>query len=282
MEPLSSWPSWISARVRSHSRLGPECHTGHLITNVLARPFSISSFRLADLSGKANSCFRDQLEPSAIPLVNLSVLISGCCLGKARFIAALLCQHGPSDPRQLVGESRGQNVRMQAHSGASEPDPEAVLRPVRRPQQNDPGCLHEEHAQVTVAALGDASEDGSVSGRHLLRDETEPSRKVPPFRECRATTDRGNHRTRNDRANARHGHDPSTTVITFCQRLDLIGHGFNSPIELPPVAGKIARVHTMRGERTSVRLARMSGNTWRRKRSPCRTMVPRSRRKPRI
>jgi hypothetical protein len=50
---------------------------------------------------------------------------------------------------------------MQALSGASEPDPEAVLRPVRRPQQNDPGCLHEEHAQVTVAALGEASEDGS-------------------------------------------------------------------------------------------------------------------------
>src|SRR6266516_1937004 len=181
MERLSSWPSWISARVRSHSRLGPEGHTGHLITNVLARPFSISSLRLADLSGKANSCFRDQLEPSAIPLVNLSVLISGCCLRKARFIAALLCQHGPSDPRQLVGESRGQNVRMQAHSGASEPDPEAVLRPVRRPQQNDPGCLHEEHAQVTVAALGDASEDGSVSGRHLLRDETEPSRTLALF-----------------------------------------------------------------------------------------------------
>jgi hypothetical protein len=54
-EPLSSWPSWISARVRSHSRLGPEGHMGHLITNALARPFSISSFRLADLGGKANS-----------------------------------------------------------------------------------------------------------------------------------------------------------------------------------------------------------------------------------
>src|SRR4029077_10571541 len=49
MEPLSSWPSWISARVRSHSRLGPKGHTGHLITNTLAKPFSISSFRLADL-----------------------------------------------------------------------------------------------------------------------------------------------------------------------------------------------------------------------------------------
>ena len=57
------WSSRISARVRSHSRLGPEGHTGHLITNALARPFSISSFRLADLGWKANSCFRDQLEP---------------------------------------------------------------------------------------------------------------------------------------------------------------------------------------------------------------------------
>ena len=79
MEPLSSWPSWISARVRSHSRFGPEGQRGHLITNALARPFSISSFRLADLGRKANYCFRDQLEPPAIPLVNLSVSL-GCCL----------------------------------------------------------------------------------------------------------------------------------------------------------------------------------------------------------
>src|SRR6516162_6719512 len=27
-ERLSSWPSWISARARSHSRLGPEGHKG--------------------------------------------------------------------------------------------------------------------------------------------------------------------------------------------------------------------------------------------------------------
>src|ERR1700722_17400003 len=52
MERLSSWPSWISARARSHSRLGPEGPMGHLITNALARPFSISSFQLADLGGK--------------------------------------------------------------------------------------------------------------------------------------------------------------------------------------------------------------------------------------
>src|SRR5246127_1584100 len=70
----------------------------------------------------------------------------GCGLRHARLIAALLCQHCPGDPRQLVGEGRGQNVRMQALSSASEPGPEAVLRPIRWPQQNDPGCLHEEHA----------------------------------------------------------------------------------------------------------------------------------------
>src|SRR5271155_6056790 len=119
---------------------------GHLITNALARPFSISSFRLADLGGKANYYLRDQPKPSAIPFVNLSEFISGCCLNDARSIAALLCQHSPGDPRQLVGESCSQNVGMEALSGASEPDPEAVLRPAGRPQQNDPGCLHEERA----------------------------------------------------------------------------------------------------------------------------------------
>src|ERR1700741_1886035 len=43
---------------------------------------------------------------AAIPLVNLSVFISGCCLCDARLIAALLRQHGPGDPCQLVGEGR--------------------------------------------------------------------------------------------------------------------------------------------------------------------------------
>ena len=85
---------------------------GHLIANALARPFSISSFRLADLGEKADYYLRDQPKPSASPLVNLRVFISGCGLRDARFIAALLCQHRPGDTRQLVGESRGQNVTV--------------------------------------------------------------------------------------------------------------------------------------------------------------------------
>ena len=91
---------------------------GHLITNALARPF----LHLLISTPRPRWDFRDQLEPSpwsdhrslthsrerrwrwgagAIPLVNLSVFILGCCLRDARFIAAPLCQHGPGDPRQL-------------------------------------------------------------------------------------------------------------------------------------------------------------------------------------
>ena len=51
----------------SHSRFGPEGHMGHLITNALASLFSISSFRLADLGGKANSCFRISLSRQPSP-----------------------------------------------------------------------------------------------------------------------------------------------------------------------------------------------------------------------
>ena len=57
-------------------------------------------------------------------MVNLSEFISGCCLCDARLIAALLRQHGPGDPCQLVGEGRSQNVRMQALSGTNEPGTE--------------------------------------------------------------------------------------------------------------------------------------------------------------
>src|SRR5262245_25825053 len=85
--------------------------------------FSISSFQLADLGGKANYCYRDQLQTwgGGHPL-------SGCGLRYVRLIAALLCQHGPSDPRQLVGEGSGQNgaerrerARVRSRASASSP-----------------------------------------------------------------------------------------------------------------------------------------------------------------
>ena len=93
----------------SHSRLGPEGQKGHLITNALARPFSISSFRLADLGGKANSTIVFRASSSVShSFGELSVL--GCRFREACLITALLGWHSPGHPRQLVGESRSQNV----------------------------------------------------------------------------------------------------------------------------------------------------------------------------
>ena len=55
----------MDIRARSISfALGPEGQMGHLIANALARPFSISSFRLADLGEKADYYLRDQPKPS--------------------------------------------------------------------------------------------------------------------------------------------------------------------------------------------------------------------------
>ena len=100
--------------------------------------------------------------------------------------------------------------------------------------------------------------------------------------ERRAVADRCNHRTREI------GPMPGT-VITLRQPSSLF-----AKVSISSVTGSIrssscrqslarsATMRTIRGERTSVRLAKMSGSAWRRKRSPCRTMMPRSRRKPRI
>jgi hypothetical protein len=49
------------------------------------------------------------------------------------FIAALLCQHSPGDPRQFVGEGSRQHIGMQALHGANDPSAKTVLWPVRRP-----------------------------------------------------------------------------------------------------------------------------------------------------
>src|ERR1700745_1674775 len=52
MERLCSWPSWISARTRSHSRKGPERPLGSPDHGCDGRDrFSISSIQLADLGG---------------------------------------------------------------------------------------------------------------------------------------------------------------------------------------------------------------------------------------
>ena len=120
--------------------------------------------------------------------------MSGHYPGDPCLIAALLCQYSPGDARQLVGERGGEDVGMQALSSANKPESEAVLGPVRWSYENNPGGLHEERSQISVAALGYAPEDGTVPGRHLIRDKAEPSCKIPPSREGHTIADRSNHR----------------------------------------------------------------------------------------
>jgi hypothetical protein len=73
-----------------------------------------------------------------------------------------------------------------------------VLHPIRRSQQHNTGGLHEEHAKVAVAALGDAPEDRSITSGHLLRNQTEPGSKITPTCEGRSIADRRDNGARDD------------------------------------------------------------------------------------
>src|SRR5690349_5746566 len=73
---------------------------------------------------------------------------------------------GPSDransPHQFV---------VQPLLGRLEPGFETMAFPDLRFDQHDPCCLHEQNAQVAIAALRYLAQDRAVSGRHLPRDE---------------------------------------------------------------------------------------------------------------
>src|ERR1700730_18152348 len=113
MERLCSWPSWISARTRSHSRKGPE------------RPLGSPDHGYDGETVSPSSQFNSQ---TSAGIVELSAVAQGMSLGlpsagpnalilcdlwlDARFVAATLCQHSPSNPRQLIGEGGCQDVMV--------------------------------------------------------------------------------------------------------------------------------------------------------------------------
>src|SRR6516225_9949404 len=67
---------------------------------------------------------------------------------------------------------------VQPSSRGGKPRSKAVLHPVPWPKQNDTGGLQEEHAEIAIAAFGDAPEDRSITCRYLLGDQTESSSKI--------------------------------------------------------------------------------------------------------
>jgi len=53
-----------------------------------------------------------------------------------------------------------------------------MLRPVYWSEQNNAGALHEERAQIAIATLSDAAEDGTITRGDLFRHQAEPRCKV--------------------------------------------------------------------------------------------------------
>jgi hypothetical protein len=93
-------------------------------------------------------------------------------------------------------------------------EPWAERRPFSlHAQYSGSGTMHEDLAQVVVAALADAEEAGLTTGRVLSWHKPKPGRKLTPLMEGCAVTDRGYVRCCDQRANAGDLSEPLTGWI---------------------------------------------------------------------
>src|SRR5262249_6531831 len=154
--------------------------------------------------------------------------------------SAPFVENRPGDAGQLVGERNRQHVVVQALFGGLDPGLEPIALPMLWPDldQHDPGRLDEQSAQIAIAALRDAAKDRAVSSRDLLRDQSEPGTKVAAFCEGISSADCGHHRARDDRADARHRHQPLTPFVVTGQRCNLVGYALDALIEPAPTVGQ--------------------------------------------
>ena len=95
---------------------------------------------------------------ASIPLVNLSERIL-CSIGRdPRFVVATAREHCPGDAGELVGERDRQQIAMgKAPGNLLDPWPQGAHCRGRPPLDDDVSGLHEEGAQVLIAALGDSA-----------------------------------------------------------------------------------------------------------------------------
>src|SRR5215813_3250415 len=92
--------------------------------------------------------------------------------------AATTSQNAPSDAGELVGERDRQHIVVQSSFGSLDPGFEPVALPALRLDQDHPGGLNEQRAQVAIAALGYLAQDRAIPRRDLLRDKAQPSGEV--------------------------------------------------------------------------------------------------------
>jgi len=128
---------------------------------------------------------------------------------------------------------------VQPLSRGGKPRSKAVLHPVPWPKQNDAGGLHEEHAKVAIAALGDTPEDRSIPCGYLLWDQTEPSSKISAACEGSSIADSSDDGARDDRADARYCHQMPTRLRVLGERIDFPTDSFDAIVEAPPVLSQI-------------------------------------------
>jgi len=113
-----------------------------------------------------------------------------------------------------------------------------------RPDQHNPRRLNKENAQITIAALGYLAEDRTVAGGDLFGHESQPRSEVAAFGEAISRSYRRHHRTRYNRADPRHAHQPFATGIMVRQRLDLSRQPFDPLVQPAPVTGQVLnRMH---------------------------------------
>src|SRR5262245_48090545 len=92
----------------------------------------------------------------------------------------------------------------------------------------------------TCCALGDLAQDRAISGRLLLRYETQPGTEVASLREACAVADRRHHGARDDWPHPRHRHHPLASLILFRERFDLSRHRCNALVQSTPVLDQLA------------------------------------------
>src|SRR5262249_2965519 len=162
------------------------------------------------------------------------------CIGLGVLEGAPVMENRPGDAGEFVGERNRQHVVVKPFLGCFDPRPEPIALPLL-PQldQDDPRRLHEEGAQIAIAALGYASENRAVPGRYLLRHQAEPGAEVAALREPIAGADGSHHRARDDRPDARHRHQPFAGLILTRERFDLAGQAFDAFVEPAPVACQV-------------------------------------------
>src|ERR1700681_4612387 len=146
-----------------------------------------------------------------------------CIVDPRQLEGASFGQHRPGDAGKLVGERDRQHVVVQPPFGGFDPGFEPITFPVLDPDQHNPCRLHEQNAQVAIAAPRDFAEDRAVYRRDLLGHQSEPGGEVAAIGECVARGDRGQHGARNDRPDAGHRHQARTCLILTGQCFDLAG-----------------------------------------------------------